>query len=117
MRSHVDREFVREVENEFNRHYPFLKIEFSGSSGRNKADTPAYIGPDEDILRSRARHLLLNELKMNDDMKVSDLEAALQPVFDYPVQVFRKSGKFWIGTRMTRNWTLKQQNDQGRELI
>jgi hypothetical protein len=115
MRSHIDRQFVQEVEKEFQRTYPFLKIEFA--NGKDKADVPAYEGPDENILRSRARHLLLNEVQMHDDMQVSQLEAALQTVFDHPVQVFRKSGKFWIGTRMTRNWTLKQQNDQGRELI
>lgn len=116
MRSHVDRQFVREVEKEFNRHYPFLKIEFL-ANGKTRADAPAYQGPDEDILRSRAIHLLRNEIRINDEMTVSDLETALQSVFDYPVQVLRKSGKLWIGTRMTGNWTLKQQNDQGRELI
>jgi len=116
MKSHVERQFVREVEKEFNRIYPFLKIEFA-PNGNTKADSPAYEGPDDDILRSRAKHLLMNDLKMDDTMKVSELETALQQVFGYPTQVFRKSGNFWIGTRMTRNWTLKQQNDQGRELI
>ena len=46
-----------------------------------------------------------------------ELELALRQVFDYPVQVMRKSGNFWIGTRMTGSLTLKQQNDHGRDLI
>lgn len=116
MRSHVDRQFVREVEKEFNRNYPFLKIEFAKNGG-GQPGTPAFEGPDEDILQARAKHLLANDLQMNDGMKVSELEAALQTVFGYPVQVLRKSGNFWIGTRMTRDWSLKQQNDHGRELI
>ena len=116
MKSKVDKQFVREVEREFNRNYPFLKIEFA-KNGAGSLDSPGYQGADNDILQSRAKHLLLNELGLNDAMKVSELEAVLQQVFDYPVQVFRKSGNFWIGTRMTRNWSLKQQNDQGRELI
>jgi len=116
MKAHVERQFVRIVEKEFNRIYPFLKIEFAKNGGV-RPDAAADDGPDADILRSRAKQLLLGELNITDATKVSELEAALTQVFDYPVQVFRKSGNFWIGTRMTRDWTLKQQNDHGRELI
>jgi hypothetical protein len=114
MKAHVERQFIRMVENEFNRMYPFLKIEFA----KNGEPVPsAYEGPDDHILHSRAKDLLLNDLKIGDATTVSELETALQQVLDHPVQVMRKSGNFWIGTRMTRNLTLKQQNDHGRELI
>ena len=116
MKAHVERQFVRVVENEFNRIYPFLKIEFE-KNGNIRPDAADLEGPDYDILRKRARHLLLEELNITDAMKVSDLETALHQVFGNAVQVFRKGGNFWIGTRMTREWTLKQQNDHGRELI
>ena len=116
MKAHVERQFVRVVENEFNSMYPFLKIEFA-KNGQPKPESPDFQGPDDDILRSRAKDLLLNDLKVRDAMTVSELELALQQVFDYAVQVMRKSGNFWIGTRMTGNLTLKQQNDHGRELI
>lgn len=116
MKAHVERQFIRVVEKEFNRIYPFLRIEFAKNAD-GKPDAPANETPDDDILHARANHLLVDELKMSDASKVSELEAALQQVFDSPVQVLRKSGNFWIGTRMTRELTLKQQNDHGRELI
>jgi hypothetical protein len=116
MKAHVERQFVRVVEKEFNRMYPFLRIEFAKNSD-GKSDAPTIETPDDEILRARAKHLLVDELKTGDASKVSELEAALQQVFDKPAQVLRKSGNFWIGTRMTRDWTLKQQNDHGRELI
>src|SRR6185312_5376268 len=116
MKAHVERQFVRVVENEFNRIYPFLKIEFE-KNGNIRPDAADLEGPDYDILRTRARHLLQEELNITDAMKVSELEAALQQVFGNSAQVYRKSGNFWIGTRMTRDWNLKQQNDHGRELI
>lgn len=116
MKAHIERQFVRIVENEFNRIYPFLKIEFSNNGGV-RPDAAELEGPDYDVLRTRAKQLLLDELNVTEATKVSELETALRGVFDYPVQVFRKSGNFWIGTRMTRDWTLKQQNDHGRELI
>jgi len=115
MKAHVERQFVRIVENEFNTMYPFLRIEFA-KNGEPRPAPPDYECPDDDILRSRAKHLLLEELKVGDATTISELETALQQVFDYPVMIMRKSGNFWIGTGMTRNLTLKQQNDHGREL-
>jgi hypothetical protein len=115
MKAHVERQFVRMVETEFNRIYPFLKIEFA-KNGEARPGAGAAEGPDDEILRTRASKLLLDELKINDAMKVSELEAALREIFDDPAQVLRKSGNFWIGTRMTGGLTLKQQNDHGREL-
>ena len=116
MKAHVERQFVRIVEKEFNRIYPFLKIEFAQTGG-GRPQPAAVEVPDDQLLSSRARRLLIEELNISDATKVSELETALQQVFDYPIQVFRKSGNFWLGTRMTRDWTLKQQNDHGRELI
>ena len=116
MKSHVDGQFIREVEKEFNRNYSFLKIEFAKNAAGKSADT-GYDGANNHILRSRATQLLQNEIGLNDAMKVSELEAALQSVVACQVQVFRKSGNSWIETKMTRGWTLKQQNDHGRELI
>lgn len=116
MKAYVERQFVRVVENEFNRIYPFLKIEFE-KNGNIRPDAADLEGPDFDILRKKARGLLLDELNITETTKVSELETALQQVFGNAPQVFRKSGNFWIGTRMTRDWTLKQQNDHGRELI
>ena len=116
MKAHVDRQFIREVEKEFNRIYPFLRIDFQKNGG-GKADDPGYLGASEQELRSKAKDLLENEIKITDEMKVSELEAALQSAFATPVQIFRKNGNFWIETRMTRSWTLKQQNDHGGEIL
>ena len=116
MRAHVNRQLIREVEREFNRIYPFLRIDFQKNGG-GKADDPGYLGADEQALQLKAKDLLKNEIKIADGMKVSELETALQSAFAYPVQIFRKSGNFWIETRMTRSWTLKQQNDHGGEIL
>jgi hypothetical protein len=32
------------------------------------------------------------------------------------VQVFRKSGKVWLETTATDNWSLYKQNEEGQEL-
>ncbi len=116
MKSLVDRQLIREVEKEFNKTYPFLRIEFA-KKGDGKPGDSEHESADSDILRSKAIHLLLDQVGLNDRMKVSELETALQSAVASPVQVFRRSSNSWIETRMTRAWTLKEQNDHGKELI
>jgi hypothetical protein len=56
------------------------------------------------------------ELALNDLMTVGELENSLLENFGLNVQVSRRSGTLWLETTMSDKWTLKQQNDHGREL-
>ena len=49
-------------------------------------------------------------------MTVIDLEKKFREVFGLGIQVFRKSGKAWLETTLTDNWTLEEQNRQGEAL-
>ena len=49
-------------------------------------------------------------------MTVGELEKLFRERFGANIQVSRKSGTLWLETTMTDNWTLKQQNEHGREL-
>ncbi|HVS94854.1 MAG TPA: hypothetical protein VHE54_00160 [Puia sp.] len=113
MKSHISRPFLREIETEFNSIYPYLRIEFPKSAG--VAD-PVVDGSEAKALRLKARDLLQSEVRVADGMTVKELEAAFVELFAVPVQIFRKSARLWIETKMTRDWTLRQQNDRGREL-
>lgn len=101
---------LREIREAFTRRYPWLKLEFPAAL-RNDDRTKATVDPgqiNDDWLKAT--------LGLTDTMTVRQLEATLMANYGIDVQVFRKSGKFWIETRMTRDWTLKRQNDQGRDL-
>lgn len=56
------------------------------------------------------------DLSVFDSMTVGQLEKSFLEKFGMLVQVSRKSGSVWLETTMTDSWTLKQQNDHGREL-
>ena len=43
-------------------------------------------------------------------------EKIFKDQFSLAVQVFRRSGNLWLETTMTDNWTLRQQNEHGREI-
>lgn len=107
---------VAEIREEFSRRYPFLKVEFSLSRQSGLEFSGLDAGPDRKDRLDAARHILENEMAVSDSMTVRDLEQTMEEYFSAPVQVSRKSGKFWIETRMTRNWTLRQQNELGRDL-
>lgn len=108
---------LREVKEEFTRRYPYLKIESPGIQRPGLRRTA-----DGSVLPVKAAgdgvsgDWLEQELRISDTMTVRELEDAIVALLGVGVQVFRRSGKFWIETRMTRHWTLKQQNDQGRDL-
>lgn len=98
MKFQINRQhLIKEVQEEFNRTYPFLKIEFL------KKTTTL---PNE----------MAEEIEVSDSMKVVELEEQLEGRFGLSVQVYRKSGNLWIETRMTRHWTLGQQNEHGEDI-
>ena len=108
---------IQEVQQEFNAAFPFLKIEFfKPMFGRNMS-TSANNKLQHSTTIKEARRLQHDGLMEIDDvMKVADLEQAFKDQFGLNVQVFRKSGNIWLETTMTDSWTLKQQNDHGREI-
>jgi len=106
---------IADVQDNFCQFYPFLKLDFyKKTSGRIGA-----------VLRQKLiKTTLLNaagngkegELEISDSMTVGQLEKSFYDRFGMVVQVSRKSGTLWLETTMTDSWTLKQQNDHGREL-
>ena len=108
---------LREIQEELTRRYPYLKIEspvIQIPGLRRTAVGPVL--PDKASGDGITGDWLDSKLGLSDTMTVQELEGAIAALFGVNAQVFRRSGKFWIETRMTRAWTLKQQNDHGRAL-
>lgn len=55
------------------------------------------------------------EFEINGGMTVADLEHQLKSNIHLNAQVFRKSGKVWLETTTTDDWTLEDQNARGEE--
>jgi hypothetical protein len=103
---------LKEAQDEFSSAYPFLRIEFyrysePGSARRHLKNS---------LLLTAAGLKGTGEIEINDLMTVGQLEDIFKKQFGLLVQVSRRSGTLWLETTMTDNWTLKQQNDHGREL-
>jgi hypothetical protein len=117
MKLHIkDTRSVAEVQKEFSKSFPYLKIEFFDIQHVDtKASPKSKMFPhDKKLSVCRKKH---NEgsVEVNPAYTVSQLEIELWDKFGLSTQVFRKSGNLWIETSLTDSWTLQRQNDEGQE--
>jgi hypothetical protein len=112
-----DERKIYAIQKEFSLQFPFLKIEFFAK--------PHKVGGESSKKIMNASSKTLGECRTIHDkgtitiipqMTVADLEQNFRDVYGLSVQVFRKSGKVWLETTVTDNWTLDEQNRQGESL-
>jgi hypothetical protein len=105
---------IEDVQADFNRAYPFLRIDFFKKSNGKALELKEKL--NRTISLNIAGATQEGDLNIHDSMTVGELEDTFRRRFGTTVQVSRKSGNIWLETTMTDKWTLKQQNDHGREL-
>ena len=108
---------IHSVQKQFNDLYSFLKLEFFkqppvSGAGNAKNKMITYDMKLKDIQKI----VKAGEIKVNTHTRVTELENQFAKEFGLYVQVFRKSGKIWLETTATDNWTLEQQNGEGKSL-
>jgi hypothetical protein len=101
----------REVQQEFQARYPFLKVDFV-----HKTDDTWINGLRGKKKYGSATTLLDGDIGLSDETSVAELETALREWFGNAVHVLRRNGESWMETSKTRDWTLRLQNDQGRDI-
>ena len=105
------------IQQEFNRVFPLLKIEFfTRSHTKGKPTSAKFIVKPGKFLRDFGVPENQAELEITGDTTVFELEKTFRERFSLNVQVFRKSGRIWLETTATDDWTLDSQNEQGKEL-
>jgi hypothetical protein len=108
---------ISSIKEKFNKVFPFLKIEFFSKKHNAYQGTPRSFLVDESMNLNQAFGLQKKgAVLLHENMSVNELEQAFQKTFNIAVQVFRKSGRSWIETSLTDNWSLKHQNEEGKEL-
>ena len=112
---HSDRT-IGEIKEEFNRVYPFLKIEFfvkknepgKSSPGSDEIDPSIELIDVSGVLKEGA-------IDINPTDTVKEVEQKFQYQYGLPVQIFRKQKGIWLETAITDDLTLQEQNIWGRE--
>jgi hypothetical protein len=107
---------VNDVQENFNKYFPFLKLEFYQLQAESPALTFKKHLTQSTPLRAAGLKQKAGILEIHKDMKVNELEKQFLNRFGLNVQVCRKSGTIWLETTMTDNWTLQKQNEHGQEV-
>jgi hypothetical protein len=109
---------INEVVAEFNRIYPYLKIDivaikepasFSDFFTKRKTEQRSL---QDNLISEMARLFLMENIGLSDVMKASELETLLEERLGLLGQILHKSGNFWLKINHTNEWTLKEQNDR-----
>ncbi|RTL58944.1 MAG: hypothetical protein EKK37_11550 [Sphingobacteriales bacterium] len=108
---------VRDLQLAFNGLFPFLKLEFfkNGTVLEKMYGLNKLISPHSTIGQLWKKKEAA-EIEINENTRVRDLENDFLEKFGITTQIFRKAGNLWLETTMTDSWTLKQQNEHGKEI-
>lgn len=118
MQIHIDNDQKLEsIKAAFSELFPFLKLEFFKKAHSEGDSSPKSEMITEDLLVGEIR----NESKegvveLGPELKVGELEQLFEDEYGIHAQVFRKSGDLWLETSATDQWTLKEQNETGKEM-
>ncbi len=105
------------IQEEFNKVYPNLKLEFF-----SKPHTAGGASPKK-LMKSNSKTLgecrtIHNKgsISITPKMTVAELEQHFADTYGLSAQIFRKTGNVWLETTVTDQWTLEKQNSLQDEL-
>ena len=105
-----------DIQRQFNEHFPYLRIDFYRFPHMDKKLSPKNESLDK--YTSVSEIVKWNDdkvIEINDQMTISQLESIMGQIGLF-VQVLRKSGRVWIETSYTDDWSLQKQNEEGKML-
>ena len=106
---------LHEIQSEFQKRFPYLKIEFfHPKPAPHDYSAKDIINPSNKI-EEVAKIADSPILHITGLMAVSELEMHFREMLGIHVEVFRKSGKVWLKTSATDHWTLDEQNKEAQE--
>jgi hypothetical protein len=109
---------VKEIQDQFSRRFSFLRIHFFKNSNPDPGlNRPRVILFSPDVALNDINPKMTDgELSVHGSVTVLELDRQFYEKFGLSVQILRKSGNLWLDTSRTNSWTLKEQDDHGREI-
>jgi hypothetical protein len=110
------RDKMKDIEEQFNHAFPYLHLSITDCK---KASEPSPRQAIETGNESNIGQFSPSELDSNriidETMTVEQLESILLHQFGCNAKVYRRSGNVWLQTKFTNGWTLKEQNQMGKD--
>ena len=108
---------LREVQKQFAKSFPFLKLEFRNVQGGITDSSKPQKTNGKQLLSELFPNFRPGVLALNPSEKVGDFEQRLERDFGIVAQVFRKSGTVWLQTTSTDGRSLEEQNAMGKAAV
>ena len=102
-------EKFQEVQEAFNKIFPYLTINLSSSNLSKKL----YLTENSEQSKSDDK---ISFIISTENTTVKEIVDQFQELFNLSVKVQRKSDGHWVETILTENWTLTKQNLEGKNL-
>lgn len=115
MKLHIKKDgIIKDIQKQFTEFFPYLKIDLFEFPHANKKMSPRKERIDQNMrINQFVKWDGDKVIEINEKMTVSQFETIMAQAGLF-VQVSRKSGRIWIETSHTDDWTLEQQNEEGR---
>ena len=108
---------LKSLQDEFCKEFPFLKIEFfKYPHQKDQSSMRSSMLNSDKIIKECRKILNAGKLIILENQTVFEVENNFYNQFGLAVQVFRKSGRAWLETTSTDDWTLMKQNHEAEEL-
>ena len=107
---------LSDIQENFNKTFPFLDIDFFKGSHKNHLLTVNHLPDKTRKIGDYRLHKNEKTITIHSDMSVKELSELFDEIYGLDAKVFRKSGKAWLETVLTEDWTLNEQNLQGKAL-
>jgi hypothetical protein len=105
---------VKEINKEFIKAFPFLKLEFyTRKHIPGETSIWAHKFPERTALKEISRRFMPGMIKINSFDTVAELEQRFQKQFDLSVQVYRRMGEIWLETVQTDDLSLEKTKQYG----
>lgn len=109
---------LSEIQTEFQKRFPYLKIEFYKMEHAEGEGSPKDGTLNTDLtIEQVLKNDVTGTIKIQGLMTVAELESTFKETFGLSAQVFRKSGSIWLQTSATDHWTLTEQNHKAMERL
>ena len=107
---------VRNIQDQFNTQFPFLKIEFLKTFSNSRSVCKTKYAIPDDFFKRIPGFINNGTINIYSKQTITTLEENFKDNFGVCAQVFRRSGDIWIDTILTEDWTLEQQNKIGEQV-
>jgi hypothetical protein len=108
---------LKNAQRQFNAYYPYLKLEFFKRIPTRQPMNKILTFSSAELVRS------IDPMKREDvhidvgrKKTISDVEDAFEKSLGISAHVFRRSGNVWVETTLTNDWSLEDQNEEGKQI-